>query len=64
MHKEESTIKWLLGQKYWDISELKIYLIEEYDVIFESKESYYKIYRKAKITRQKAEKVNPRKNEK
>jgi hypothetical protein len=36
----------------------------EYDVIFESKESYYKIYRKAKITRQKAEKVNPRKNEK
>ncbi len=28
------------------------------------KESYYKIYRKAKITRQKAEKVNPRKNEK
>ena len=62
--EKESTIKWLLCQKYWDISELKIYLIEEYDVIFKSKESYYKIYRKAKITRQKAEKVNPRKNEK
>jgi hypothetical protein len=26
--------------------------------------SYYKIYKKAKITRQKAEKLNPRKNEK
>lgn len=32
--EEESTIKWLLGQEYWDISELEIYLIEEYDVIF------------------------------
>ena len=62
--EEESTIQWLSCQEYWDISELEIYLIEEYDVIFESKESYYKIYRKAKITRQKAEKVNPRKNEK
>ena len=66
--EEGSTIKWLLGQEYWDIiSELEIYLIiieEKYDVIFESKESYYKIYRKAKITRQKAEKVNQRKNEK
>ena len=62
--EEESTIKWLLCQQYWDISELEIYLTEKYDVIFESKGSYYKIYRKAKITRQKAEKVNPRKNEK
>jgi len=61
--EEEETIKWLLCQEYWDLSELEIYLIEEYDVVFESKESYYKIYRKAKITRQKAEKVNPRKDE-
>jgi transposase len=61
--EEEETIKWLLCQEYWDISELEIYLIEEYDVVFESKESYYKIYRQANITRQKAEKVNPRKNE-
>jgi len=39
MHKEESTIKWLLGQEDWEISELEIYLIEEYAVIFKSKES-------------------------
>ena len=54
--EKESTIQWLSCQEYWDISELEIYLIEEYAVIFKSKESYYKIYRKAKITRQKAEK--------
>ena len=59
----ESTIKWLLCQEYWDISELEIYLREEYDVIFKSKKSYYNIYRKAKITRQKSERVNPRKKE-
>jgi transposase len=62
--EEEETIKWLLCQEYWDISELEISLIEEYDVIFKSKESYYKIYKKAKTTRQRAEKVNSRKNEK
>ena len=60
----ESTIKWLLCQEYWDISELEIYLIEEYDVIFKSQETYYKIYNKAKIIRQNAEKVYPKKNEK
>jgi len=32
--EEKSTIKWLLNQEYWDISELEIYLIEKYDVIF------------------------------
>jgi transposase len=48
--EEEETIKWLLCQESWDISELEIYLIEEYDVILKSKESYYKIYKKAKIT--------------
>lgn len=47
--QEEKTIKWLVCQEYWDISELEIYLIEEYDVIFESKESYYQIYRKAAL---------------
>ena len=60
--QEKETIKWLLSQDYWDISELEIYLIEEYDVVFESKESYYQIYRKAKITRQKAERTNPLKD--
>ena len=35
--EEELTIKWLVCQEYWDISELEIYLIEEYEVIFKSK---------------------------
>jgi hypothetical protein len=61
--EEELTIQWLSCQEYWGISELEIYLIEEYEVIFDSEKSYYKIYRKAKITRQKTEKLNPKKNE-
>jgi transposase len=61
--EKEETIKWILCQEHWDVSELKIYLIEEYDVVFESPESYYKIYREAEITRQKAEKVNPKKSD-
>ena len=60
--QESETIQWLLEQEYLDISELEVYLIQSYDVVFKSKVSYYKIYKKAKLTRQKAEKVNPQKN--
>ena len=37
-------------------------MIEKYDVIFQSKTSYYNLLSEAKITWQKAQKSNPRKN--
>jgi transposase len=58
----EEIITWLISQKHWDISELEVYLIEQYDVVFKSPQSYYKLLNKARISWQKAQQVNPRKD--
>ena len=34
-------LAWQKAQNYWDISELECYLIEQYDVVFQSPASYY-----------------------
>lgn len=60
--EKEEVIKWLLCQEYWDVWDLETHLAEEYDVVFESKESYYKILRKARLSRQQAKPVNTRKD--
>jgi transposase len=56
-------IEWLILQKSWDISELEVYLIERYDVVFQSRQSYYQLLKEARITWQKGEQVNPRYDE-
>ena len=61
--KRQAVIAWLIEQKAWDISELETYLIEKYDVVFQSRQSYYKLLKEARITWQKGEQINPRQNE-
>ncbi|ACB50378.1 probable transposase [Crocosphaera subtropica ATCC 51142] len=56
-------IEWLIEQKTWDISELEVYLIEKYDVVYQSLQSYYKILKEAKISWQKGQQINPRYHE-
>jgi transposase len=56
-------IEWLIEQKAWDISELEVYLIEKYDVVYQSLQSYYQILKEAKISWQKGQQINPRSNE-
>ena len=53
-------IEWLIEQKAWDISELEVYLIEKYDVVYQSLQSYYQILKEARISWQKGQQVNPR----
>lgn len=57
------TIQWLIEQKAWDISELEVYLIDRYDVVFQSRQSYYQLLKESRITWQKGEQVNPRYDE-
>lgn len=58
----EEVIAWIISQKHWDISELEVYLIEQYDVIFQSPQSYYTLLSQARISWQKSQQVNPRKD--
>ena len=55
-------VDWLNSPERRNISELERHIIEEYDVVFSSRESYYKILRKAKLTWHKANKENSKKN--
>ncbi|OKH25781.1 helix-turn-helix domain-containing protein [Chroogloeocystis siderophila] len=58
--ERQAVIQWLVEQKTWDISDLEIYLIEQYDVVFQSRQSYYQLLKEARITWQKGEQINPR----
>lgn len=62
--QQEEVIDWLIEQEAWDISELEAYLIERYDVVFKSRQSYYDLLKKARITWQKGEHFNPRQDSK
>ncbi|HCF30210.1 MAG TPA: hypothetical protein DEV81_24115 [Cyanobacteria bacterium UBA11049] len=55
-----AVIEWLGKQKTWDISDLEVYLIEQHDVVFQSRQSYYQLLKEARISWQKGEQVNPR----
>lgn len=58
--EKQEVIEWLIEQKAWDISELEVYLIDQYDIVFQSRKSYYQLLNKARITWQKGEQVNPK----
>lgn len=58
--ERQTVIEWLIQQKTWDVSDLEVALIEKYDVVFQSRQSYYQLLKEARITWQKGEQVNPR----
>lgn len=58
--ERQAVIEWLVEQKTWDISDLEVYLIEQYDAVFQSQQSYYHLLKEARITWHKGEQVNPR----
>ena len=59
LQEKEEVLTWLQKQKYWDLSELGCYLIEQYDVVFKAHASYYNLLKEAKISWQKAQAKNP-----
>lgn len=53
-------IEWLKNKEYWNLDELVTYLDREFGVIYKSKQSYYKLFDRAKITWKKTQKTNPK----
>ncbi len=58
-----AVIQWLKSQEFWKLEDLQLYLEREYQIIFESKQSYYDLFKEAKISWKKTQKKNPAKNE-
>lgn len=55
-------ILWLKEKNNWNVHELECYLIEEFDVVYVSKQSYYDLFHAAGLTYKKAQRSNPRKD--
>ena len=50
-------------QNYLRLSDLQKYLKKQYDVVFESNQSYYNLLKEAGITWKKLTHINPAKND-
>jgi transposase len=61
--EKSQIIEWLRPRERRNISELERHLIETYDVVFKSPESYYHILRESQLSWQKGNRGNPRKNQ-
>ena len=55
-----AVIEWLKQKNYWNLSELKQYVLDTYNVMFASDQSYYDLFKTAGISWKKTQKCNPK----
>jgi transposase len=55
-----AVIKWLHHKNYWNLSELQDYILDTYNVMFASKQSYYDLFTEAGISWNSTQKRNPK----
>ena len=58
--EREAVLAWLQQKKVWQLGELEAHLEQEYNVTYESKQSYYDLFAAAGISWKKATAVNPK----
>ncbi|MBW4443130.1 MAG: winged helix-turn-helix domain-containing protein [Plectolyngbya sp. WJT66-NPBG17] len=58
--QRQAILAWLQFKNEWNLSELQTQLRSEYDVVFESKQSYYTLFGQAGIRWKKTQKCNPK----
>lgn len=60
--QREEVLSWLSTKDCWEVGELEYKLAFEYDVVYESKQSYYDLFDAADISWKKTTKLNPKAN--
>ena len=60
MAQRQIILSWLEQKNNWHLSELKEYIEDRFGVVFESKQSYYGLFKEANISWQKTQKKNLR----
>lgn len=58
--QRQEVIAWLKCKKYWNLLELQQHIEQEYEVVFDSKQSYYTLFEQAGISWKKTQKRNPK----
>lgn len=60
--QRKTVIEWLKQKNHWHLNELKDYIESSFGIVFESKQSYYQLFKEASISWKKTQKNNPRKD--
>jgi putative transposase len=60
--QREEVLSWLQTKDIWELGELEYKLAFEYEVVYESKQSYYDLFSEAGISWKKTTKLNPKAN--
>ncbi|WP_348535485.1 helix-turn-helix domain-containing protein [Komarekiella delphini-convector] len=65
LNKEQlqEVLSWLQQKDCWELGELEYKLAFDYDVVYESKQSYYDLFEKAGISWKKTTALNPKADE-
>jgi len=50
LEQRQAVISWLQSKDYWDLAELQDHIQDHYDVVFDSKQSYYTLFEQAGIS--------------
>ena len=58
--QREQVLSWLQTKDCWELGELEYKLAFEYDVVYQSKQSYYNLFDAASISWKKTTKLNPK----
>jgi len=58
--QRQAVITWLQTKNYWNLGELQGHIQDGYDVMFNSKQSYYTLFEEAGISWKKTQKCNPK----
>lgn len=58
--EREAVLVWLQSQEEWRVEQLREHVEKSYQVVFQSRQSYYDLLAAAKITRKKAQRSNPK----
>jgi putative transposase len=58
--QREEVLSWLQTKDCWELGELEYKLAFEYDVVYESKQSYYQLFDAAGISWKKTTSLNPK----
>lgn len=61
--QRKAVIAWLQSENQWHLEELANYIDEHYEVVYQSKQSYYDLFTEAGISWKKSQKVNPKRDE-
>jgi Winged helix-turn helix len=53
-------LTWLQTKEYWNLPELQAHIQDEYQIVFDSKQSYYTLFKDAGMSWKNFQKCNPK----